>query len=246
MSRIWKVTLISIIGFATFLGAVLQSPIDSFSQPVYQLKVTPSSILFLSSDLSEELLRISPLDDYIYEGSKRSLVATAETFGGATTITTPIQQFIDLFLLNQDRFKWGAYTKSGLDIEYEVINQSGREIFIKRKLKSISGKVDYIGSSYLICSTCLVTDQKKRYFINQEYIELGRIASSQSIGLTPTILAESLLPRDTTTITILDSSYNPKMSIMLEPNTDAYYHQKWNIVELKNSGNLSKQRISLY
>lgn len=239
MNKYFKIGLVFLIGLATIIGVVLQSPLDNISKPIYQLKTTPTSLLFLSSALDEEIFKISPFDDYIYQGSNKTLVATTENFDEAKIIPNPL-------LFGQDKFRWKASTKTGVDIEYEINNQSENEILIKRKLTNKNGRVDSIGSSYVLCSTCLVTDQKKRFFLNQEFVEVGPISSAHSIGLIPTILSESLLPNDTTNITILDSSFNPKMSILIEPNTDVYYHQKWNIVELKNKGNISSQRISLY
>lgn len=233
LSIVLIVIIIFFIGLAAILSAVSVNQIDSFSETDYQIKFNPYGISFYSPDLSTEIVKISPLDDYYYsKDAKDHLLSPSHIVKGAKD-NNPFSNILRTLMLGRKSLVWKAESKEGKVITYEILKESNSLVRFKRKIEKPNPDIQAIGQSLILCKECLITDQMKRVFFAPKEAGGDKFKLAQSFQLTPVLVTNNILPDNISKLIILDSNFNTKLVIFIRPSQQVFYDEKWNLVELK-------------
>ncbi len=242
MKEILKLIFIIAIGLVTITLSILRFTVDSFSRPGFQVQTTPYSLVFYNADLSEELLKLSPFDDYYYTNSLKKHIADQTNFNGSKSLTNQFLKFAKVIFLNKSVITWDSFIKPKGKVSYNVINLPNKGIQVIREFE-LPYKANFIGQSLVICERCIVSDQSRRMFLNKEFISDNELNLAQSANLTPLVINNQLLPNDIKRIIVYDQNFNPKISIEVENGQQVFFDQKWRILEFKTQINTDKGSV---
>lgn len=206
---------------------------NSHSDSIYRTIVNPQSLSFYTSDLAKEIFRISPFDDYIYIGSDKKHMADIQTFKRAYQQSNEVFQLIRRLLFDNKHIEWFVITDNS-KIRYEIINKGGNGISVIRELEKSNLRPQFIGQSVVICNDCYVIDNNNRIFFSENYLSDRQIQFASSGHFMPVILSETLLPINISTLVIIDSNFNPKITLPIKPNQQILYDQKWQLIEIRS------------
>lgn len=227
------IIIIFFIGLAAILSAVSINQINSFSETDYQIKFNPFGISFYSPDLSTEIVKISPLDDFYYSKDTKDHLVSSSSFVGGAEDNNPLANILRTLMLGRKSLVWKAKSKEGIIITYEILKESNSLVRFKRKMNKTNIDVSAIGQSLVLCKDCLITDQMKRAFFTPKEVSSDKFKLAQSFQLTPVIVTNNILPDSISKLIILDSNFNTRLVIFIRPSQQIFYDDRWNLVELK-------------
>lgn len=229
--------ILVIIGLISFISVITINSLNSFSQKDYQVKFNQFAAVFYSADLSSEVFKISPLDDYVYTNTSKNHVIPESDFNKAKDITNSFWNKIQVLLFHQSRIIWQAEGKNKVKVTYEMTEQPNSSVKITRKFSNLNPDTYAIGQSIVLCKDCFVTDQIKRVYFNSSDYSQERIRLADSYHLIPILLTDNVLPNDVSRIIIIDTNFNLRFIIPTQPGQQIFYDQKWSLLELKTPVN---------
>ncbi len=223
--------VIFLIGLLLIGGALTKHNTENVSQPTYQIKINQYSLNFYSADLTQELFKISPFDDYGYLGDYKEHFVSSETFKSSGDLSNGFSELLKKLSFNQSVVSWTVYGKDGDSYSYQIDKLPQNSLKITRTIKT---KKSYsaFGQSLVLCSKCYLTDQNQRMYFNQETMTPELLSFAQSAGLSPTLISQSIIPTDAKTLTVVDANLNPKLTVTINTNQQVFYDYKWNILEV--------------
>lgn len=214
--------------FVMFFRTPKKSAFSSFGK----VESTPYNISFYNN-YEEIIFTISPLNDYYYEGSlKGHLVNKLEKERKRNFWQEFLVTLKNLFLNKKELF-WEA-SEADLNASY-FVSSNLNEVEIERKITS-SKSFDAIGQSITICSRCLIVDDKKRAYLQDNDLNKEKIDILESLGNTPVIVREEqFLPSDIERIFILNEKGKTVLEIPVLKNEQISFQNKWGILEFKRT-----------
>jgi hypothetical protein len=219
---------LGIISFSLFRYKPFAYYIGNFS-------VQPGAYSFSinRNDSSEQLVRISPFDDYFYWNNTKDHPISSADFKSSGDITNVFSKFLNGRLINRTRVSWFMESNNGTRIKYDIENISPSEFEITRTFEKTNDKIDAVGQSVIICPDCLVTDNKSRVFFTTELLTAEKLETANQMNLSPLVLSNNILPNDVEKIVILDKNKNPKMTLSTQGHIEVSFDEKWQLLEFK-------------
>lgn len=191
------------------------------------------SISLNKTDSSEQILRLSPFDDYFYANGTKDHPISSKDFKSSQDNTGFINKFLNGRLLSKTRVSWSMESETGIKVNYRIENLSQNEFKVTRSMENPGSKIDAIGQSVLICPECLITDDKSRVFLTPELLTDEKLKLISSLNFSPVILSNNLLPNDVEKITVIDRQKNGKATLYPQGSLEIYYYENWQVLEFK-------------
>lgn len=199
----------------------------------YNIQPGTYSVSINKTDSSEQILRVSPFDDYIYVNGTKDHPISSKDFSVSRDKTGFLNKFLNGRLLSKTRVSWSMESKTGIKVDYQIENLSPNEFKITRSAENPGSKIDAIGQSVLICSECLITDDKSRVFLTPELLTEEKLKLARSLNFSPVILNRNILPNDVEKITVIDKQKNRKATLYPQGSLEVYYYENWQVLEFK-------------
>ena len=239
--------LLFALGWGAVLGSIVRSQSGMLPHSSENIKLDKYMMHFYQSDLTTEILKINPYNDYYYTDSEKNHFYNQATFADGDDITKDFLSILKRLLFVQQRIVWKAKGKNGSEVIYEI-RKDNKYLKIARDVSKLKKGIKAIGQGIEYCQGCLITDQLGRAFFNQENFNQENIDFAKTLLLVPVSITGKLLPDDVTKLTIIDSNGNPKADIFIEPGSQIFLEDKYSVLEVKTKtiNHKTTQEVYLY
>lgn len=218
------------MGFGIMYFNSVRNPVKNLSNNFFQIQTFDSAIHAYQPDLSTILFKVSPFDDYYYQGFTKTHITEiskfkkntfpVDLFNFANKLFSPNRQILTVHSNNLDNSK----------IKYQFFIDKTNTVQIKRTLEGINA--EFIGMSFIICDDCFIADQSKYIYLDQT-LSSYNTNSIKANQYTPVYLNQQLLPNFISKITVLNNKLDELFAIDIDGNQQIFYDKKYNIIEIK-------------
>lgn len=215
------------------LGTFVRVRLSSFNQESFKVNAGQYAIGIYTTDLSKLLARISPFDDYYYEGLTKNHIINSDNYLKTSTLTNNFANIASNLFLNKKQIRWTVEGKDGLRIVYAVNEGDNGTVVITRTIRNIKPSPYALGQSLVICETCLLVDDKNRIFFSGDHITQEKLSLARNLKLNPTLIVEQVIPGEVETLYVYDASYNKEFEIKVKEDQDIYYDEQWHLIEVE-------------
>ncbi|MDO8504130.1 MAG: hypothetical protein Q7S60_05630 [bacterium] len=237
--KLAKLAVIFLAGVLIVVGTAASTRLDSLSNKAFQVKPGRYSLSVYKSSPDQEVFRISPLDDYSYQGLDKNRVMSGDTYLSSYNSTDDLLNLAQGFISNRKHIKWTVESTGKTKIEYDLSQGSENTVVIKRTLETEDDPYA-LGQSIVICQACIVVDEQNRIFFQQNLLTQEKLNLANNLKLVPVITRDTLLPSGTNTLTVYDKDFNKKFQVRVLANEAVFYDEQWRVLEIKSS--LSDQK----
>jgi len=213
----------------------LRMPYDKIFDSYGRAEATPYNVSFYNN-LEEIIFTVSPLNDYYYQGLAKQHLVNKLKDSRNKQILQELRLTLEGLFLDRKSLFWYAQTldpNNDFLVTYEVKSENNK-IGIRRVIKSPKKDFDSIGLAITFCPACLVTDDKKRAYLNENLLDMEKIAFLERKNFIPVVVREGqFLPSDISRLTVLNESGKADMEIPVITGQQISFQDKWRILELK-------------
>lgn len=240
-------SLLLIMGLFAIVGGAIRSAYGMLPYSANNIKLNGYSVHFNQQDQTTEIFKISPYNDFYYTDLEKQHFYNPEDYVEGNDISYTFPFILRRLVSNQNNIIWIAKGKDNSKVRYEVL-KDGKTLTLVRDVSNYKPNIQAIGQAIEYCKGCIVTDQSKRVYFNEELINQRNIDFAQSLQLTPISITGNLLPSNISELTVLDINGNPKMDISINLGSQIFLDEKYNLIEVRTGlvNNRTSQRVYLY
>ncbi|MCL4353622.1 hypothetical protein M1615_04125 [Patescibacteria group bacterium] len=243
-ANIIKGLILIAIGLISIIVVFGRMPVSKIFIDGYKVESSFYSVDAYNSSGSR-IFSLSPLDDYYYSGkAKEHLEDKLVASGNGNFLSQAVLSFTNLFF-GKTKLIWntkGRNSKGFSTVTYSI-NSIGKGIRITREIRLEHVSPTAIGQSVVICSDCMVTDNRNRIYFNGDSLNDYLINAAFLLKKTPMILGENQsFPNDISKIRIIGRDGKEKMEIPVVSGEAIYLQEKWHLLEFRVGA--GKQAVS--
>ncbi len=246
MKNKFLILLLIITVIFVSLGIIfIRMPSDKIFDNYGRAEATPYNVSFYNN-LEEIIFTTSPLNDYYYQGLTKQHLVNKLKGSRNRQILQELRLTLDGLFFNKKEFFWNAEVvdlKNDFAVTYEI-KSGNNKIEILRTIKSPRKEFDSIGLALTFCSKCMVTDDKKRAYLNENFIEMDKISFLKKKNFIPVVVREGqFLPSDISRLIVLNEAGRVDMEIPVAIGQQISVQDKWGILELKTPVKKGKEAV---
>lgn len=234
MKKIILIASIILIALFTILVSYFRMSQERLVGQGYRIDFTKYSIAIFKDNTGEQVLQVSPQDDYYYQGSlKDHIISQSEFQRRHNYLAESVLLFKKLF--GGKTYQWSAEGDNQIwhaVVSYEL-SMTSDGVVIKRTLPKLPKTIYAIGQAVVFCDTCIVTDNLKRIYYNGDSVSTKDLSVGKKLGLTPFVLDRHQSIVGITKLNILDAEGKPLATLPVYSDQEVYFDQKYHLVELK-------------
>ena len=235
LQNISKLSLLVAICFISLTVVLARMPNATFFLGKNKIEASDFA-LSVHNSYGNLTFSASPLDDYYYEGTVRNHLQNRLINSNNGDLIDQIRITFKNFLSNKKTIAWKAVGDNGKKevlVEY-VINPIADGLKIVRKIKFLETMPDSIGQTIKICQGCLVADDNKRAYFNEDSITQQHVSAASRLNVVPIALRKSQsFPSNISKVTILTPNGKTQIEIPIS-NSEVFLDNKWNLLEFKS------------
>lgn len=203
-----------------------------------------NSLIFEDGLNGQVFLWVSPYDDYFYTDRAKRHVAERRSLTRVRGIGEYVAFLQGLLLKPSELYlsiEDGAQKPS---IAYKVSLGEEKQFVLSRTLSDGSRGINAIGQSFVLCYSCIVTDDQGYAYFNYELLAERKEAYAKALGLVVfSIHRNQPLPGVGTKreIVVRDALGKRLYSIYLEREDTVYYDEKYRLLEIKRAVQLQQE-----
>lgn len=244
-NRFFILILLLVIGLTSLGMTFLRMPNDKIFDDYGRAEATPYNVSFYNN-LGEIILTVSPLNDYYYQGLAKQHLISKLKDSRNRQVWQELRLNLESLFLNRKGIFWNSVAldpKNDFSVTYEIKSEKN-QIGLTRLIKSPKKDFDSVGLAITFCPKCLVTDDKKRAYLNENLLDMEKISFLEKKNFTPVVVREGqFLPSDILKLTILNESGRVDMEIPVAANQQISFQDKWRILELKTPVKKGKEAV---
>lgn len=234
MKKLILILVIILIGLSTILLSYFRMSQERLVGQGYRVDFTKYSIAIFKDNTGEQVLRISPQDDYYYQGSLKDHIINKSEFQRKHNYLAESVLLVQK-LFGGKTYQWSA--EGDNQIWHAVVSydfsMTSDGVVIKRTLPKLPKTVYAIGQAVIFCDTCIVTDNLKRIYYNGDSVSTQDLSIGKKLVLTPFVLDRHQSIVGITKLHILDAQGKPLVTLPVYSDQEVYFDQKYHLVELK-------------
>lgn len=234
MKKILLVTLIIFIGLSTIIVGFLRVQQERLEGQGFRVDFTKYSIAIFKDNTSEQILRISPQDDYYYQDSLKDHVINQAYVERKRNYT---EEVIFLFgkIFGVKTFRWseeGDNKQWHAAVSYGITVTSDG-IVIQRQFSNIPKNVYAIGQAVVFCNTCLVVDNFNRRYLNGDSVSTQDFTFSEKHNLSALVFDRHQSIIGISRLRILSAQGKTLAELPVYSDQEVFFDQKYHLLELK-------------
>lgn len=208
--------------------SLYKNPVRNMQQKDYKIELNRYSLV-VSTNKLEEILKISPLDDYYYLESLKDHLVKDANFSQNWSLFTELSLTLERLFLKQKHIVW-SLQQGKMQIIYKVEDE-GNRIKISRNLKGFDPKIEAIGQAITFCKDCLLADEDGQVFLMENLLTVEKLAKVNQLQLTPVIISNEALPKISKLVVL--SPFGERVEVSIAEDQQAFYFENWHVLELK-------------
>lgn len=240
MKKFVLIILILIIGLLVVFFSYLRLKKDELVTFTFPIISNQYGFSVMDKNGDRPIFKISTFDDFYYTPKNQKHILDRSRFESSSKSTSWIKKLLQKISNIERERSWRFQGKDSIDVVYKIEEKEDKKFVISRKVNQINPETYAIGQSLVFCQGCLLTDKNKRIFYSDELLKQEKLDFAGEKELTPIIISKKLLPSGLSEVIIVDSEMKPVISIKISANQQAFYDEKWNLLELKTF--IGKQR----
>lgn len=237
--------LLIVIGCFVFYVSLVKKPAGGLFKKEYLVHIYPYSIDFTKSDSGKTFLfKLSPRDDYYYQGSFKDHFINQQDFKKNRNYLEESLLLIERIILGNRKLVWhveGNITGQLTKADYMILDKKNGNVQIIRRLNT-NTPIYAIGQTITVCNTCMITDENKRAYFNGELLSDEKLSMVEKINFSPLIVSKNQSISFISKIIIIDETGKTLLTFPVDKNQEVFFDEKYHLIEFKtflNKGNKS-------
>lgn len=225
-----------VIGLLSAYNGMVKTPTIKIPQEAYFTYTSSYSINFSRSDNEKMLVfRISPQDDYYYDGLYKDHFFSTGKFVQTKSIFDNVSFLLGDIIDRNNKLNWIVEENVGGEntrVSYTVKDKASGYVQISRKIK-LNSSIDAIGQSIVFCDTCFLTDSNKRIYFNANLSSKEKLNFAESLNLIPVFISTNQFLPYSPELKIIDNNTKVLLTVLVEKDQEVFWDEKYHLLEIK-------------